>query len=309
MALGLASCSKKVHDAVLTGSPDHVVATVGDVKITLEDFTTYAQERKTSGTAEARRAVLEEMITQEALLHAARKEGLDQSPEFQRAMRLFLITRLEERDLLPLLTKAEEVSDQDVDEALRESGPRFVRNPARRYAWLRAMADGNNITVATDRIQSAVHRFRNLPPDTNRVGFGTVAAEFSDDGETRYQGGDLGWLTSEQLAIRLPPNSVSRVSSLKPRQVSDLIQLPRGVCVILCSEERGATSNAAHIFREKLRQELSEKRRLETRNAFVKSARSALKIEIHEEKLNVTELDLKTSTPQVLISPPLGGLE
>lgn len=279
------SCSKKPELSVIPTLPENILATVDDVQITVEDFESFALERNAPDTAEARMAVMDEMITQEVLLNAAKKEGLDQTPEFHRAMRQFLITRLEEKKMQPLLAQADEVSEPEIDQASRESALRFVIPAARRYAWLRVQGYGGETTEAAVRIQSALSNFRSLPEDLHRIGFGSAAAEFSDDGDTRYQGGDLGWLTPEQLATRLPPETASQALRLKPGQTSDPIQLPDGVCVIRCGEERPATPIPKNDFRQHVKQQLITRRRAEARSAFLASSRKALKVEIHQEKL------------------------
>ena len=296
-----ASCSKKSITAAPAPLRQDILATVGAAQITVSDFESYAVERNTPDSAAARTALLEEMIAEEGLIHAAKSEGLDQTPEYRRAMRRFLITRLEERRLQPLLAQAEILSDADLDKACQQEASRFTQPAARRYAWLRVVAEGADAAMAGTRIQSALLNFRALPEDPNRPGFGAVAAEFSDDGDTRYQGGDLGWLTPEQLATRIPSDACGQVANLKPGQTSDPIRLADGFCVILSTAERAAIPLAKRDLRERVKYELITRRRAEARAAFLLASRSGLKIGISQEKLDSTRIQQPASA---VIAPP-----
>ena len=151
---------------------------------------------------------------------------------------------------------------------------------------------------AEARIQLALRGFRALSNDPARSGFGVVAAEFSDDGNTRYQGGDLGWLTPDQLAARLPLEAKRQIDSLPPGQASETIQLADGFCIVLATGERPAVPISENDLRELVKYEMINRRRGEARVNFLRKSREGIKVEIYGEKYTAARVgpDSKQST-------------
>lgn len=301
LLLLVSSCSRPPEEAVSTAPKAGVLATVGPAEIMAEDFTTYAAERRVADTPEARAALLEEMIDEESLVQQAQAAGLDRTPAFRRAMRQFLTTRLDEKALQPLLARAEIISDAELDTACREAVARFTQPAALRYAWIRLTADEAARPAAVERLKAAADKFHALPADAARIGFGTVAAEFSDDTDTRYQGGDLGWLTEKELASRQPPHIAQAVAALAPGQLSAPLDLPGGVCLVLLTDKRPPALPAPASIRERVRHELIATRRAEATAAFRRTAREAVPVEIHASALEA--LPLPAAAPASLPLP------
>ncbi|MGC9386139.1 MAG: peptidylprolyl isomerase [Hydrogenovibrio sp.] len=77
--------------------------------------------------------------------------------------------------------------------------------------------------------------------------FGQVAVRFSD-GNKALQGGDLGWLTHDQI----PTFFAKSVSRLKPGQISDIIRSPVGFHIIKLDGQRNQNSQLVkqyHVYR------------------------------------------------------------
>lgn len=289
------SCSRSPEAAVSTAPKTGVLATVGTAEIRAEDFTAYAAERRVADTPEVRSALLEEMIAEESLVQQAQTAGLDKTPAYRRAMRQFLTTRLDEQRLQPLLAKAEVISKLELDTACQEAVARFTSPAAQRYAWVRITADEAEHSAAVERLQTAAAKYRALPDDAARIGFGAVAAEFSDDTDTRYQGGDLGWLTEKELASRQPPHLAQAAAALQPGQPSEPLDLPGGVCLFLLTGQRPAAPPAPASLRERVRHELIAVRRAEATASFHRAARQAVPVEINAPALET--LALPAATP------------
>lgn len=276
----IAGCSRE-KPAVAAKPRADVLATVGSVEITIADFAERAAERHSPDTTAAREALLAEMTAEETLVQAARSAGLDKTPAYRRALREFLVTRLREEKLQPLLAAAEIVSNESLAAAMPEAAARYAQPAARRYAWL-LVADEPG---ARDRLADSLATFRNLPPDPSRNGFGTIAAEVSEDGDTRYQGGDLGWLSDAQLAARFTPETAAAARALTPGGVTGIFPVESGIAVLTLSAARPGQALPPPAARERLRYELIQKQRTQATADFERAARAAVRVEIHPENL------------------------
>jgi hypothetical protein len=135
LPLLFASCGKQSAP-----SPDHVLATVGDEIITSADFQ-QAAARRGGGHPESvnRRALLEELITESALVQKAHAQGLDQTPEFRRRSRTLLIALL--RENVPAATSPPVATPDELTAIYHELKPTLAVPAAKRLAILQLTAD------------------------------------------------------------------------------------------------------------------------------------------------------------------------
>jgi hypothetical protein len=285
---------------------------VGVGEILTEDFIAYAADRSAPGFAIDRSAILDEMIAEESIAQRARTLGLDQTPAFRRALRDFLATRLREAELLPLLEEASAISDPDLEAAVAEAAPRLGQAAARRIAWMRVTFEGGSEAqrnAATTRLAEASEKWRELPPDIDRRGFGTIAAEYSDDPDTRYQGGDLGWVASDSPHTRLPAAASAAAAALQSiGSLTEPVLLADSACILLLQDQRDAQPADPGKIRERVRQELMSSRRAEAEAAWRAKCRNAARVSIDRTKLEQLSLPENPAPPAPVGSGfPAGG--
>lgn len=77
--------------------------------------------------------------------------------------------------------------------------------------------------------------------------FATVAAEYSDDATTKNNGGQLGFLISENDQ-NVPPQTISALFKLRPGQTSGIINLGYALEIVKNLSVQGNKIQAAHIL-------------------------------------------------------------
>lgn len=77
--------------------------------------------------------------------------------------------------------------------------------------------------------------------------FSTLAKQYSDDLNTKDNGGDYG-AAIEQTNRDLPPQVVATLFSMQPGQVSPIIETPLGLEILKVTEVQGNRVRASHIF-------------------------------------------------------------
>lgn len=267
--------------------PDNVLARVGAEVITTEDFKAAALRRGGGNPASVdRMALLEELINESALVQRAKAQGLDQTPDFQRRVRTLLIATLRERESTAP-SEATAPTKADLMGLYEKMKPGLMIPAARHLAILQLTAETpGSINVAVEKLKQAVQRFHALPADPARRGFGPVAAEFSDDQDTRYAGGDLGWLTDDEIKRRLPAGPAQAVMAVtKPGTCSDVISSGSTAFVILLSGQRDATVQPFEKVEKQLRNEFEASTAKAAETVRQDSLRQGLNIQIDEERL------------------------
>jgi peptidyl-prolyl cis-trans isomerase C len=105
--------------------------------------------------------------------------------------------------------------------------------------------------------------------------FGDLARRHSNDSSAE-RGGDLGFFTRD----RMVPEFANAAFALKPGQVSDIVQTSFGYHVIKVAERRPTISVPLEQVTGQVREFLTQQRRQEKAEAFVKVLRSKSKVEV-----------------------------
>lgn len=101
--------------------------------------------------------------------------------------------------------------------------------------------------------------------------FEALAREFSDS-QTRFSGGDLGWVDPNAL----PSSAAKEVSALKPGQISPVVETGRGYSLFRCDEIQPAQHLSKEETRQRLEQNMLRLQRKKVWDAELEKVRSKL---------------------------------
>jgi peptidyl-prolyl cis-trans isomerase C len=268
--------------------PD-LLAKVGPREIRVSQFQEQ-MARRGGANPEAldRPALLQELVEQEALYLKAAQAGLDQDPEVQRAHRNLVISKLRERQLAPLLAKAE-VTAPEVQACYETNRARYTRPAGIRLAVLYLKANpamnADAIAALQQRMAEARQKARE-PSAAKPTGFGSLAITYSEDQATRYKGGDVGWIEPERAHAWLSRPVLQAGAALKaPGDLSDVITDPQGVYLLKLLERRDARTLLLSEVEAPLRQQLLAEKRRHIERAFAAEACRSVPVETHPERL------------------------
>lgn len=257
------------------------LAVVGTETIRVEDFQAAAQRR---GGGD-REALLDELITESALVQRAQALKLDQSPEYRRRQRAMLVAMLREKEPSPLATPSP--TPEQLQSLYEELKPKLQTPAARQLAILR-------LTDGREKLAEAVKRYQALPADATRRGFGPIAAEFSEDQDSRYIGGDLGWLTADDIQRRLPAPVAKAAESLKsPGECSEVITDGPAAYVVLLSGLREASVMPFEQARPRLLTDFNLRQAEIVSQKQRETERQGVRIEIDHALLKSLQLESK----------------
>ncbi|MBE2284566.1 MAG: peptidyl-prolyl cis-trans isomerase [Prosthecobacter sp.] len=272
------------------------IAVVGTETIGVEEFQAAALRRGGGDPSSVdREALLDELITESALVQRAQALKLNESAEFRRRQRALLIAMLREKQ--PETVEPAAPTDAQLKALYEEMKPMLQMPAARHLAVLR-------LTENRERLAEALKRFQPLPPDPARRGFGALAVEFSDDQDTRYIGGDIGWLSLEEIQRRLPaPVAKAALQLSRPQTCSDVIVDGPSAYVILLQESRAAATQAFEKVRPRLMHEFNIRQAADEARKRKEDERKGLLIEIDSALLR--SIPLPSTPPTPLNTPPL----
>lgn len=296
--LGLVSC-----DAPPPKLPDGVLAQSGGEVLTVAAFSD-AMKRRGVHTEAAREALLEEMLQDLRVLNAARRAGLEKDPEIVAAHRVLLISAYRHQKGLSSQPPAE-ILEEEMQRYFNEHPKEFLVPPRMHVAMIfvavSTKASPEARKKARERVTQAYAEARQIPPSTQPAHFGSLAVTYSDHQASRYQGGDLGFVSP--VDERLPDSVFEATFDMEPGSLSDVLETEEGFYLTRLIEKTGESilpyQQAAPSIRARLQTANAQKRE----EAF---ARSLQATPIIVEKSRVIAIPLPVSA-EASSKPPETG--
>lgn len=299
----VAGCSRAPSPTVeKSNSP--VLATVEGRAITQANFDDEVARRGANLSAPDAEAVLRQLVEREAMLVKAEKAGIAKSAAFRHETENRLIsqwlagTLQKERD-------AVRVTDEELKAAYEARKDGVLRQGAQnRFAIL--CRKGKNVEELKAALAEAVVAFtkdRDAATHQGRLtGFGTIAADHSEDTVSRYRGGDLGWFDAgEPESSRVPQAVLLAGAALETGRVSDPVVAGDGVYVIMKSGARDAKQIVFNEAAPALRRKLTSEKHSAVEANFKTALLADMKVEMKAKP------SFTPTPPAKPLPPPFAG--
>lgn len=269
------------------------VARIGDRYI---DATQVSAEMRRRGgerpglfqDAAAKRALLDDLLLQQALVDAARAAGLDQEPETRRAIDQLLVSRYLAGSLYQV-QKTLKVDSNEVTGYYNDHADDYAMPARRRVAMLHvAVPAGAPEEAWAAAAQHAAEALEKARKQAGVADFGNVAIDYSSDQATRYRGGSLGWLTDARKdTYSYDPALLDVAFALEnPGDFSDVVRGKDGLYVARLVERQDASPRPLSQLRGGIEQMLMQRRYADAEARFRSEALADADIEVREDRLS-----------------------
>ena len=230
-------------------SPDAVVITVGDLKITAAEVdkivaTLPPQNRQYFASPAGRAQFADFLVRTKLFVREAEKRHLEDREDVKLSMKLFresLLSREVEKELVNEIKVTNEEAKQFLDANAKSFEQARVRRIVVRSASTSQFyADGKpSDQLPTD--EEAKAKAEDIRKKvTEGADFEEMAAKFSDDPMTSGKGGDLGFVrrVNQDPRSLLTPPMLDAMFGLKVGEISQVIQTPFGFEIFKLEERK-----------------------------------------------------------------------
>lgn len=246
-----------------------VVASVGEKKITLEDFNKKYNEIRMSTINPPTRAVfLEDMVRYELGVQEAEKRKLDQDPMVKDRFRQEMYKVLLEKELGQKIQKME-VSDAEMKEFYKTSPE--VRTSHILVSY-KPGANAEQIAEAKKRATEILDEVKK-----SKRPFEELVRLYSDDPLSKQAGGDVGW----QSRVALVPAYYDAALAMKPGEVKGLIETQFGFHIVKLVGRR----TYEEADKKQIRAAVFDQKRRATFNEFFDKLKKGYSIKTNPELL------------------------
>lgn len=259
---------------------------------------------------EQRESLLTFLINQEVIYSKAEAKGITNDETVMALYKKAVVDRYLELELKPLLAKAK-VSSFDVKKYFEHNKQSYER-PARRRAAIIYVATSVKDSDETrskkkERIQEAYEKITEL--DEKTLHFGQLAKIYSDDRNSRYQGGVIGWLINHPSRhYKWDDQVLEQLFSLKNNgDHSPILETEKGYYIVrLVAKEKTQEKNLSRVEKG-IKNSLLQKKKKQIKEDFIISLINAADIKINKNLLASIEPISKAASKNKKKPPALPG--
>lgn len=287
LAVLLFSLSLCVYGNAL--AQDDVLAKIGDTKITMSDLNKIIEyldsqkQQMIEQNPQLKEQLLRQIVQSIVIADLAKKAGYDKKADIIDRLQFitdnYLATEYLKKEVVNKVTVSEDAMKSYYDENKEEfKTPEMVRV---RHILIKAEAGASedDKKIAYKKIEDILNKI-NSGED-----FAQLASEVSDDTITKPKGGDLGFIPRGRLV-----KSFEDVAfTLKPGEVSEIVETPFGYHIIKIDEKKDAGVESFDAVKAKLEQKLSQEQVQNAVSEFLEKALINADVKFHTELLTEGE--------------------
>jgi len=257
--------------APLFAEEDPIVARIGEKKIMMSDLTRWMSYDTEEGRKviekdpKKKASLLRQIVTSMVIADQARKEGFDQRPDIRENTDLLVNNMLSMEYLDKIVAAKVEVTDEALKKYYDDNRKDF-KQPERvraRHILVKAERTAPEAELKKARAKSEQLLKRVKAGED----FAALASEHSEDAGSKRKGGDVGFFPKGSMA----PEFETAAFSLKPGEVSGIVQTDFGFHIIKVEERKEASFQPYDEVKDRIRKKVTIERKRQAVNDFVEA--------------------------------------
>ncbi|MFZ9886116.1 MAG: peptidylprolyl isomerase [Myxococcota bacterium] len=266
-----------------------VVLTTGDIEKRLNEQSPFVRARYQS--EERKQEFLDNQVRFEVLAHEAYRRGYDREPEVVEAVKKILVQRLT-REEFDGRVNLKDITDEQIA-AYYESHRDDYNKPEMIRVSHIFVAFGDDRTASRARADEAQRTaLEKSKSKEERDAFKALVAQFSEDEESKRNGGDLRYLAASEVEERFGTAAKDAVLAINDmNQISGVVEGKTGWHVFQRTGTRKAIERDLEQVKNQIRNVLYRERRTESFQEFVKGLEQQLGVKTYPDRLKDVKVD------------------
>jgi peptidyl-prolyl cis-trans isomerase C len=290
---------KKSGPAVARG--DGVVITVDEFKSRLKEQSPIIRSRFT--TVERKKEFLDGLVRFEVLAAEAERQGLDQDPDVQNAVRKLMVQKLVQKYFQDG-AGAKDIPEAELREYYEKNQAEYFR-PARVRVGIVSFLAAQGTPQRAAKSSAARKAAGELKAQVakNPLAFGQLAQKLSEDEASRAVGGDLGFKSLEELSKAYGDTFAAAVFGQKDGTVSGVLESPQGFHVLRVAGRQEELNRPFEQVKDQLGARLARERKQKELESWVKGLKEKARVRVDEAALEKITVDTEPGS-----AGPMGGM-
>jgi parvulin-like peptidyl-prolyl isomerase len=259
------------------------LAVIAGKTVTSDSFRGEMARRGGEFDQERKRELLDSIVRSELLFAAAKSAGYENDPEVIEAFKQAMVGKYLQDNLEPKLAQLK-VTDKEAHSYYLANQADFGTPAMVRAALIRVAvspkASAEKKTELLKRAESA--RAEALALEPGVPAFGSVAVTYSDDQESRYRGGDIGWLQAGTVDGRRDRKVSDAIFALAaPGQISAVITADDGYYIVKLMESKGASVKPFAQVKDGVRYQALQEKKREVEQGFIAELKREIPVTVN----------------------------
>lgn len=281
-----------------------VLAVIGGKSITVDKFKAEMVRQRGEYDAERKSELLDSIVRSELLFVAARTAGYESDPEVIKTVKQAMVGKYLQDNLEPKLAKIS-VSDQEAQAYYQSHQAEFGTHAMIHAALIRiAVSPKASVEKKAELLKRAENaRAEALALEPGVPAFGKVAVKYSEHQESRYRGGDIGWMQVGAHDSGWDQQVTDAIFLLKaPGQVSSVITAADGYYFVKLMEVKAATVKPFAQVKDGVRYQVHQEKKKRAEQDFIVQLKNTIPVTVNNELLQSIALpgDGKKAGPPAL---------
>lgn len=260
------------------------VARVGSASVTMQEMTERIREQgaraaRVASDPQWLRRLVEDQVRLRLLARAAVDRGLHQDPDVIQAARKVMVRKLLQHDLGPQVF-AELTSERAVRAYYERRKDEYRKPETRRIMHIQLSPTPEGKALAEQLLMELADKL------DDRAAFKKQARRHSEDHTSRKRGGELPFLSKQELTQRFGMSFAERVFEMEPQSLADApLQSIRGWHVVLLLAVHAAKARDFEDVRDEIRERLLQGRRTAMFDQYLNELQKRHPVAIYEDRL------------------------
>lgn len=262
------------------------VAKIGGEKITLSDFNAIIgyldseRQKMIEKNPQLKETFLRQVVQTMVISNLAKEKGFDKKPDVKEQLQFFtdnfLANEFLKREVAQKITVPEDELKSYYESHKEEfKTPEMVR-ASHILIKVNPSASAEEKKAAKEKAENILKKIK------SGEDFAKLASEFSDDPGSKIKGGELGFFSRGRMVKPFEDAAFS----LKPGEVSGIVETQFGFHIIKSEEKKDAGIENFDAVKERISQKLLQDRIKTKVTEFIDNAMKGAKAEIHPEVIS-----------------------
>jgi parvulin-like peptidyl-prolyl isomerase len=228
---------------------------------------------------EQKEMLIKRLMHQKIISDMARKEGFDKKPEVKEQLQYVIDDFLAKEYIVQTIVEKVSVTDSELRDFYNSHKEQFTTPEQVKASHILIKVNFGATEAEKKKAKEKAEQILEWLKKGEK--FETLAAQYSDDKQSKAMGGSLGYIKKGQM----PKSFDEAAFSMKPGQISEVVETDFGYHIIRIEDHKDAATKTFDEVKDSILEQMKKEKAKSEVEEFIKKVEKDAGMEIHTEYL------------------------